>query len=84
MHHPWKLRVLKVIWDDFKETPGYSTAARILDKLTDYLIPGVKFNPLSWVSAYKFIRLFVMYKGDPVWLKARVRITWIPYDWKYW
>ena len=39
--------------------------------LPTYLIPGTYFNPLSWLSAYKYIEVFTKYKGDPKWLQAQ-------------
>lgn len=73
MLHPWKLGVIRGLWQWWSRTTGSNCEFKLKDKIPLYLIPGVFFNPLSWLSAYKFIKVFAMYKGEPKWITARDR-----------
>jgi len=73
MLHPWKLGVIRGMWQWWSRTTGSNCEFKLKDKIPLYLIPGVYFNPLSWLSAYKFIKVFAMYKGEPKWITARDR-----------
>jgi len=69
--YPWKLGVIRGVWQWWSEQTHSNCEFKIKDKIPLYLIPGVYFNPLSWLSAYKFIKVFAMYKGEPKWLTAK-------------
>lgn len=76
MHYPWKLSVVRSIWDFFEEQRG-PVDYRIEDKLPTLLIPGVYFNPFAYTSAWDFIKVFAMWKGKPDWFEARERhLAW--------
>ena len=71
MYHPWKMGAIRGAWDWWTKITG-DAGFIVLDKLPMYLMPGTYFQPLSWLSAFKFIRFFAQrYRGDPEWMKAR-------------
>lgn len=83
MEHPWKIGIIRAIWH-FWEKRGMGKAFKFKDKIPLYLIPGTYFNPLSWVSAFKLVKLFAWYKGDPKWIIARdAHVKWLSQQIKY-
>ena len=72
-NHPWKLGAIRGLWDWWSKYTGSNVDFSIKNMLPSYLIPGTYFNPLSWLSAYKFIEVFTKYKGDPQWIQAQDR-----------
>ena len=68
---PWKLAAIRATWQWWTAHTGAEINYKLRDKLPFYLVPGVYFNPLSWVSSADFIKLFAIYKGEPKWLAAR-------------
>lgn len=81
--HPWKLGAIRAIWH-WWEKRGANMEFKLKDKIPLYLVPGIYFNPMSWLSAFKFVKLFAWYKGDPKWVTARdAHVNWLSQQVKY-
>lgn len=70
-HHPWKLGAIRGLWDWWSKRTGSNVNFSIKTMVPVYLIPGVYFNPLSWLSAYKYIKVFTKYHGEPKWRETQ-------------
>jgi len=71
MYHPWKLGAIRGVWNWWSKRTGSNVNFSIKTMIPVYLIPGTYFNPLSWLSAYKYIKVFTKYHGEPKWREAQ-------------
>jgi len=71
MYHPWKLGAIRGVWNWWSKRTGSNVNFSIKTMVPVYLIPGTYFNPLSWLSAYKYIKVFTKYHGEPKWREAQ-------------
>ncbi|MFH1721319.1 MAG: hypothetical protein ABH950_01800, partial [Candidatus Altiarchaeota archaeon] len=75
--HPWKLPAIRSIWHWWQKQSGTDVSFNIKRKVPTYLIPGVYFDPMSWMSPFKFFKVFVLSSGNTEWWDARDRhIRW--------